>query len=84
MPAYSEKFQVGTAVQIADASVLKRFHSTWHLHNSLVPEQLAWAGRRAVVSEVGFYHGGDPLYMLQGMPGVWHEGCLTPITDRAP
>lgn len=84
MPAYSERFPVGTAVQIADSSVLRRFRSTWHLHNPLVAEQLAWAGRQAVVAEVGFYHGGDPLYVLQGTPGVWHEECLTSITDRAP
>jgi hypothetical protein len=26
---------------------------------------------------VGFYHGGDVLYVLEGIPGVWHESCLT-------
>ena len=25
---------------------------------------------------VGFYHGGDALYELEGVPGVWHEVCL--------
>ena len=84
MPAYAEKFPVGTAVQVADSAVLARFRATWRLHNPLMLEQLACAGKPAVVLEVGFYHGGDPLYVLQGMPGVWHEGCLTSITDRAP
>jgi hypothetical protein len=26
--------------------------------------------------EVGFYHGGDVLYTLDGIPGLWHEQCL--------
>lgn len=29
-----------------------------------------------MVEKVGFYHGGDPLYKLDGVPGVWHEECL--------
>jgi hypothetical protein len=29
---------------------------------------------------VGFYHGGDPLYSLDGVPGVWHERCLVLAT----
>ena len=27
----------------------------------------------------GFYHGGDELYKLKGMPGVWHEQCLKEV-----
>ena len=30
-----------------------------------------------VVSSVGFYHGGDELYVIEGIPGVWHEVCLS-------
>lgn len=26
--------------------------------------------------EIGYYHGGDELYWLKGVPGVWHERCL--------
>lgn len=84
MPPYAEKFPVGTPVQVATSTDLKRFRSSWHLHNPLMPEQLGYAGCRAAVAEVGFYHGGDPLYVLQGVPGVWHEECLAAITDHAP
>jgi hypothetical protein len=38
--------------------------------------QLEYAGRIAEVESVGFYHGGDELYKLQGLPGIWHEVCL--------
>ena len=64
MPAYEGKFPGGSEVQIADSSSLEQFRASWRLHNSLQPEQLAYAGKRAVVAEVGYYHGGDPLYVL--------------------
>jgi hypothetical protein len=48
-------------------------------HNELEPEQLDYAGRAAKVKEVSFFHGGDEIYTLQGVPGVWHEECLTAI-----
>jgi hypothetical protein len=28
------------------------------------------------VVDVGFYHGGDELYHVECMPGIWHESCL--------
>ena len=41
---------------------------------------------RGVEAGVAFYHGGDPLYKLAGIPGLWHEQCLrlnwTPITPQ--
>jgi hypothetical protein len=43
------------------------------------PEQLEYAGRTAQVKDVSFFHGGDEIYTLQGVPGVWHEECLTAI-----
>jgi hypothetical protein len=43
----------------------------------LQPEQLAHAGAIAEVEEVGFYHGGDVLYNLKNIPGIWHEQCLS-------
>jgi hypothetical protein len=30
------------------------------------------------VKEVSFYHGGDQLYILENLPGIWHEQCLRP------
>ena len=74
--AYEESFPAGTWVRIAEREALDEFLRTWKLHNPLKTEQLAFAGDVAEVENVGFYHGGDALYMLKGIPGVWHERCL--------
>ena len=76
MPAYRELYVVGTQVRVADLATLEQFRTSWRHHNPLSPEQLAYADRPAVVKEVGFYHGGDVLYQLEGIPGTWHEQCL--------
>lgn len=76
MPAYNEQFPVGTRVQIAPQARLDQFKRAWRYHHPLTVEQLAFAGQPAVVLAVGFYHGGDVLYELEGIPGMWHEECL--------
>ena len=76
--AYKPDFEKGSKVVIRDAAFLKTFHRSWKLHDPLQREQLAFAGREAEVAAVGIYHGGDELYMLVGIPGIWHESCLTP------
>ncbi len=73
---YKEEFPKGSRVRIAGRSFLEEFSRTWKLHNKLNPEQLNYAGQIAVVEDVGFYHGGDELYRLHGVPGIWHEQCL--------
>jgi hypothetical protein len=73
---YKEEFPKGSAVKIASRSSLEDFLKTWTLHNKLQPEQLDYAGQTAEVESVGFYHGGDELYKLKDIPGVWHEECL--------
>lgn len=73
---YESAFAVGAPVRIISAEDLARFRRTWTFHHPLTDEQLAAAGAKAIVSEVGFYHGGDPLYVLEGIPGFWHEPCL--------
>jgi hypothetical protein len=82
---YTALFPAGSQVRITDRLVLERFFKTWKYHNPLKAEQLPFAGKVAIVSRVGFYHGGDPLYMLDEVPGVWHEQCLTSADrpDRA-
>jgi hypothetical protein len=77
MKPYEESFLAGSQVRIADRSVLEEFLKTWKYHNPLELEQLTFAGKVAKVEKVGFYHGGEPLYVLDGVPGVWHEQCLT-------
>jgi len=76
MKPYEESFPVGSRVRIADRPVLEDFLKTWKYHNPLESEQLAFAGKVTQVVKVGFYHGGEPLYVLDGVPGVWHEQCL--------
>jgi hypothetical protein len=73
---YSPDFPVGTPVRIKSEPELRQFQGTWKAHNPLRDEQLAYAERVATVQEVGFYHGADELYVLAGVPGVWHEQCL--------
>ncbi len=82
MKPYEEAFSAGSQVRIADRPVLEQFFKTWKFHNPLRPEQLPFAGKAAKVANVGFYHGGDPLYVLEGIPGVWHEQCLTRAADN--
>ncbi len=73
------EFEVGTEVRIADRAFLEKFMEAGQYHNELEPEQLEYAGRTAKVTEVSFFHGGDEIYTLQGVPGVWHEECLIAI-----
>jgi hypothetical protein len=71
-----EEFPIGSLVKIATRSSLEDFMRTWKLHNKLMPEQLEYAGTSGKIKSVGFYHGGDELYQIEGVPGIWHECCL--------
>jgi hypothetical protein len=73
---YKEDFPTGTLVRINALPELERFRAEWKLHHPLQELQLAFAGRTACVKDLGFYHGGDELYWLDGVPGIWHECCL--------
>jgi hypothetical protein len=81
MAPYQEQFPVGSEVRVADRAVLEHFRRTWRFHNPLTVEQLAFAAQVSTVRNVSFYHGGDALYILSDVPGVWHErllsSCLT-------
>lgn len=71
------EFEVGSQVRVADRSFLEGFLEEGQYHNELEPEQLNYAGRTATVKKVEFFHGGDEIYTLDGIPGVWHEECLS-------
>ena len=71
------EFPAGTSVKIADRPFLEDFLEAGQYHNELEPEQLAFAGKIAKVKAVDFFTGGDEIYTLQGIPGVWHEECLS-------
>lgn len=73
---YKEAFPTGTKVRIADRDFLEAFKATWRYHHKLQPNQLSYAGRTTTVVRVGFYHGGDPIYTLADIPGLWLEQCL--------
>jgi hypothetical protein len=70
------KYPVGSKVQVADRAVLEDFFANWTLHNKLKRGQLEYAGKVAKVKRSYMYHGGDILYELKGIPGIWHEQCL--------
>lgn len=71
------EFEVGSEVRIADRPFLEEFLEAGQYHNELEPEQLDFAARTAKVENVEFFHGGDEIYKLAGIPGVWHEECLS-------
>ena len=71
------EFEVGSQVRIADKSFLESFLEAGQYHNELEPEQIEYADRVAKVKEVNFFTGGDEIYTLEDIPGVWHEECLT-------
>lgn len=73
---YKEEFPKGSTVKIADCASLEEFLRTWKFHHKLQTEQLRYADKVAKVKSVGFYHGGDELYELKGVPGLWHEQCF--------
>lgn len=70
------KYKAGWLVRTAPKSELEAFSKTWKYHHPLQPEQLAFAGAAAKVKRSLMYHGGDMLYELEGIPGIWHEQCL--------
>lgn len=77
MALYEEEFSEGSQVRIGDLRQLQEFLSTWSYHHPLQPFQLEYASRVTAVDRVSFYHGGDVHYELRGVPGIWHECCLS-------
>jgi hypothetical protein len=73
------EFEIGSAVRIADRAFLDEFLEAGQYHNELEPEQLEYAGRTAKVKSIEFFHGGDEIYTLEDVPGVWHEECLAAV-----
>lgn len=81
MPLYKEQFPTGTKVRVVDRQRLEAFLQNWKYHHRLQPEQVAYGNHITEVTKVTFYHGGEPLYELQGIPGIWHEQCLSCLDD---
>jgi hypothetical protein len=70
------KFKRGSIVRIADLSVLEEFLQSWQLHHKLEPMQLEYAGANGEIENAYMYHGGDMIYKLKDIPGLWHERLL--------
>lgn len=68
MALYTEDFPVGTFVRVENLSMLEAFALNWKYHHALESNQFEFAGHVAEVSDVSFYHGGDVLYQLRGIP----------------
>jgi hypothetical protein len=75
---YKATFPAGSKVRIISRTALDEFALNWCYHHKLQPEQMTYAGSVATVKEVSFYHGGDQLYVLEDVPGIWNEPCLEP------
>jgi hypothetical protein len=80
---YNPEFPKGTKVKVATLAVLEDFAKTWRYHNPLQENQFPFHDVVAVVDDVYFYHGGDELYKLNHLPGVWHEQCLEEILKES-
>ena len=76
---YKPEYPAGDMVRVAPREALQNFLLTWRHHNPLTPDQLKYADAIAEVESVGFYHGGDELYRLKGLPGIWHEACISSV-----
>ena len=79
MAVYKENFSVGSRVRIANRSRLEEFIKSWKYHHKLEPRQLEYADKIFEVEKIGFYHGGDVLYELRGVLGLWHEELLSAV-----
>ncbi len=71
---------VGSLVRIADRVALEEalVGSTAHLPE---PMQFLHAGATARVVHVRFSADAEPLYGLDGRPGLWRESWLSPLTS---
>jgi hypothetical protein len=77
-----DKFEEGSSVKIAARDALEAFQRDWRLHDPLQDEQLDYADCIAKVCQSAMYHGGDILYLLEGVPGVWHQSCLAVAAEQ--
>jgi hypothetical protein len=63
----------------ADRDVLDAFRRDWRWHHPFEETQLPFAGQTTQIKKVSFYHGGEELYELAGVPGIWHGQCLRAV-----
>jgi hypothetical protein len=76
MPEYHEAFRVGEKIRIKSKEYLLNFKKSWKYHNNITNDQIEYGGQEVYVDRIGAYHGGNLLYELKDVPGVWHEQLL--------
>jgi hypothetical protein len=74
--AYVAEYPAGMLVRVRNRASLEAFASEWRFHHPLQSLQFESAGRMTQVKSVAFYHGGDELYELEDLPGLWREANL--------
>jgi hypothetical protein len=74
--ASESRFTVRAKVRIASVDRLQAFRRDWKYHHPLAADQVPFGGTIDIVKSVGFYHGGDVIYVLERAPGIWHEELL--------
>lgn len=79
--SYNPEFPIGSRVRVAGSRKLRDFLKSWRYHHPLQEEQLKFAGKQTTVRDVTFYHGGDELYELSDVLGIWHEECLRAVEE---
>jgi hypothetical protein len=80
--SYSARFAVGDVVCVVGLESLEGFRRPrWPYHHPIEPDKLELAGTGATIASVGYYHGGEALYELEVLPGVWHEATLAGVND---
>lgn len=80
---YWNKFVEGDEVTVLDRRSLEHFRSTWRYHHNVDDLMLEHAGRKSRIVSVAFYHGGNVLYALSGLPRMWHECLFEEARSRA-
>jgi hypothetical protein len=76
---YPAKYSAGTLVRVVSTRELETFLRTWKLNHPLRREQLQYGGQTARVVRSMVYQGGNILYELDGIPGIWHEACVEDV-----
>jgi hypothetical protein len=76
MKPYHERFQLARLFVLLSVLTWTDSDANGNFITSSKQSSSLAAGCTARVRDVGFYHGGDALYHLEGVPGTWHEACL--------
>jgi len=76
MPDYHPIFKKGDKIKINDKDYLLNFQRTWKYHHNITDDQIKYAERLAAVKDVYIYHGGEVMYALKSIPGIWLEQLI--------